>query len=230
MSIESNLQEIQEKIVLHCANCGRSASEITLIAVSKTMPADSIRKAAGAGQIHFGENKVQELVSKMEQFGEDLQWHMIGALQTNKIRLMAGRVDWIHSVSRIKELDEIDKRAAAAGRTINVLIQVNISDEDQKSGCEPDELPQLLEHAAPLAHLEVKGLMGMASFTDDMELVRSQFRMLRNLRDTHLNYPDNRNHLGHLSMGMTGDLQVAIEEGSTMIRVGTAIFGDRNYS
>ncbi|MCA1801038.1 MAG: YggS family pyridoxal phosphate-dependent enzyme [Rhodothermaceae bacterium] len=230
MSTELRLAEVQQKIVEFCNGCGRDPAGVTLIAVSKTNPAESIREAAGAGQIHFGENKVQELTSKMDQFDDTLKWHMIGPVQTNKIRQMAGRVDWIHSVSRTKELDEIEKRAEMAGRSINVLIQVNISDEDQKSGCEPDELPALLEHAAPMAHIRVRGLMGMASFTDNMDVVRSQFRMLREMRDKWQNHPDKRIDLEHLSMGMTNDMQVAIEEGATMIRVGTAIFGERNYS
>lgn len=229
MSIASRLAEVQHKIVEHCNSCGRDPAGVTLIAVSKTNPAESIREAAAAGQIHFGENKVQELTSKMDQLDDSLTWHMIGPVQTNKIRQMAGRVDWIHSVSRTKELDEIEKRAKMAARTITILIQVNISDEDQKSGCEPDELPALLEHAALLAHIRVRGLMGMASFTDNMDLVRSQFRTLRVLRDKWRNHPDKHIDLEHLSMGMTNDMQVAIEEGATMIRVGTAIFGERNY-
>jgi pyridoxal phosphate enzyme (YggS family) len=229
MSIASRLTEVQQKIVEHCNACGRDPAGVTLIAVSKTNPVEIIREAAGAGQIHFGENKVQELTSKMDQLDDSLKWHMIGPVQTNKIRQMAGRVDWIHSVSRTKELDEIEKRAEMAGRTITILIQVNISDEDQKSGCEPDELPALLEHAAPLEHIRVRGLMGMASFTENMDLIRSQFRTLRELRDKWRNHPDKRIDLEHLSMGMTNDMQVAIEEGATMIRVGTAIFGERNY-
>jgi PLP dependent protein len=229
MSIESRLKNVQQKIAEYCNGCDRDPNGVTLIAVSKTNPPEIIRQAAETGHIHFGENKVQELASKMDELGNILQWHMIGAIQTNKIRMMAGRVDWIHSVSRKKELDEIEKRAHQAGRSIRVLIQVNISDEDQKSGCEPDELPALLEHAAPMEHIGIKGLMGMASFTDDMDLVRSQFRMLRELRDKWRNHPDKRIDLEHLSMGMTNDMQVAIEEGATMIRVGTAIFGERNY-
>lgn len=229
MPVETRLLEVKQKITDYCHGCGRNPSGVTLIAVSKTNPAESILEAAEAGQIHFGENKVQELVTKMDQLGDALTWHMIGAIQTNKIRQMAGRVDWIHSVSRTKELDEIEKRAGQAGRTINVLIQVNISDEDQKSGCEPEDLPGLLEHAAPMQNIRVRGLMGMASFTDNMDIVRSQFRMLRELRDKWRNHPDGRTDLEHLSMGMTNDMQVAIEEGATMVRVGTAIFGEREY-
>ncbi|MFU8859613.1 MAG: YggS family pyridoxal phosphate-dependent enzyme [Cyclonatronaceae bacterium] len=229
MSAEARLSDIKQKIADYCRGCRRDPSEVTLVAVSKTNPVESILEAVEAGQVHFGENKVQELVSKMDQLGDALIWHMIGAIQTNKIRQMANRVDWIHSVSRKKELDEIEKRAGQAGRTINVLIQVNISDEDQKSGCEPGDLPALLEHAAPMQHIRVRGLMGMASFTGNMDVVRSQFRMLRELRDKWRNHPDGQTDLEHLSMGMTNDMQAAIEEGATMVRVGTAIFGERDY-
>jgi PLP dependent protein len=229
MSIASRLEEVRRTIRETCLNCGRNPDEVTLIAVSKTHPPEAVLEAVAAGQVHFGENKVQELVSKMESVQADVHWHMIGVIQTNKIRQMAGRVDWIHSVSRIRELNEIEKRAADAGRTIRVLIQVNISDEEQKSGCEPRELPGLLEHATTLDHVHVCGLMGMASFTDNMDVVREQFRSLRQLRDQWKHHPDGKNHLEHLSMGMTSDLKVAIEEGSTMVRVGTAIFGERDY-
>jgi PLP dependent protein len=229
MSIRSALEEVRRKIDKLCMDCGRNPAEIMLIAVSKTVSVQTIAEAADAGQIHFGENKVQEMVSKMEHFGERLEWHMIGALQTNKIKYIANRADWIHSVSRVKELDEIEKRAAAAGRVINILLQVNISSEDQKSGCDPEVLPALLEHSVDPEHIRVRGLMGMASLTEDAELIRSQFRQLRRLRDDLRHHPDSRINLEHLSMGMSSDMHIAIEEGSTMVRVGTAIFGHRNY-
>lgn len=228
MSIQSRLQEVRENIDRLCAGCGRPAGEVILIAVTKTHPPESIQQAVDAGQFHFGENKIQELVSKMDRLDDRIQWHMIGALQTNKIKYMAGRVNWIHSVSRIRELNEIEKRASPYGRIINVLIQVNISGEEQKSGCSPDELPSLLEHAATLEQLKVRGLMGMASLTVDKEHIRSQFRALRQLRDTLRQHPDSRINLEHLSMGMSSDMQEAIEEGASMVRVGTAIFGERD--
>jgi pyridoxal phosphate enzyme (YggS family) len=218
--------------------CGRNIDEITLIAVSKTHPFEAIESLYGHGQLHFGENRVQELVPKMESGGRleeseekqgtrKLVWHMIGTLQTNKIKYMSERVDWIHSVSKLKALDEIDKRAGEAGRTVNTLIQVNISDESQKSGCEPDDLKELLLASRGFRHLKVCGLMGMASLEADLEVVRPQFKRLRELRDEYFVFNEGALQLKELSMGMSHDMEVAIQEGATMIRVGTAIFGER---
>lgn len=227
--IETNLAEIKQRIETACKNCGRNPDEITLVAVSKMHPVEAITIARETGQLHFGENKVQELVPKMEAFENDpeIVWHMIGTLQTNKIKYLAKSVHWIHSVPKLKALKEIQKRAASEDRVINVLIQVNISDEDQKSGCEPDDLPGLIQRAEEMPNLVIRGLMGMASFTDNMDQVRSEFRLLRTLFDQEKakNYKNAK--LEHLSMGMTNDLEVAIEEGSTMLRIGTAIFGER---
>jgi len=158
-----------------------------------------------------------------------VQWHMIGTLQTNKIKYMAGRVNWIHSIPKKKALKEVEKRASGIGRSINTLIQVNISDEEQKSGCEPDDLKALLEYAQGLKWTKIRGLMGMASLEEDLELVRPQFRMLKELRDHHRNMETNNIQLEHLSMGMSNDFEVAVEEGATMVRVGSAIFGERQY-
>ncbi len=213
-------------------NAGRSSDEITLVAVSKTHPFESIKLLHGFGQLHFGENRVQELVPKMESGGElatgtQIKWHMIGTLQTNKIKYLASRVDWIHSVPKLKALEEIDRRAAEHGRSINTLIQVNISDEEQKSGCDPDDLKELLLESRSFKHLKLCGLMGMASLEADPEVVRPQFRLLRELRDMYTGLNDGALHLNELSMGMSHDLSVAIEEGATMVRIGTAIFGER---
>ncbi len=227
--IETNLAEIKQRIETACKNCGRNPNEITLVAVSKMHPVEAITTAREAGQLHFGENKVQELVPKMDAFENDpeIVWHMIGTLQTNKIKYLAKSVHWIHSVPKLKSLKEIQKRAASEDRVINVLIQVNISDEDQKSGCEPDDLPGLIQRAEEMPNLVIRGLMGMASFTDNMDQVRSEFRLLRTLFDQEKAKDYKNAKLEHLSMGMTNDLEVAIEEGSTMLRIGTAIFGER---
>ncbi len=227
--IETNLAEIKQRIETACKNCGRNPNEITLVAVSKMHPVEAITTAREAGQLHFGENKVQELVPKMDAFENDpeIVWHMIGTLQTNKIKYLAKSVHWIHSVPKLKALKEIQKRAASEDRVINVLIQVNISDEDQKSGCEPDDLPGLIQRAEEMPNLVIRGLMGMASFTDNMDQVRSEFRLLRTLFDQEKAKDYKNAKLEHLSMGMTNDLEVAIEEGSTMLRIGTAIFGER---
>lgn len=220
-TIRSRIDEVCARIRTAALSCGRDPEAIQLIAVSKTYPVEAIHEAAACGLTAFGENRVQELVPKMETGPENAEWHMIGTLQTNKIKYLVHRVDWIDSVPSIKALEEIEKRAAAAGRVINVLIQVNISDEDQKSGCDPGDLPALLAAAEPLPHVAVRGLMGIASLEADMDVVRPQFRTLRELRDAHLGAD------AHLSMGMSHDMEVAIEEGATMVRIGSSIFGQR---
>lgn len=229
IDICKNLETIHKQIETACSKAGRDSSEITLIAVSKTKPIDLIQEALKCGQLHFGENKVQELSKKMEVFGPDLQWHMIGTLQTNKIKYLVNRVNWIHSIPKIKALKELEKRAGQAGRVINALIQVNISNEDQKSGCEPEELASILKFAGNLKWVTIKGLMGIASLEKDLEYVRPQFRLLRELRDEYLSLETETIQLEHLSMGMSHDFEVAIEEGATMVRIGTAVFGKRNY-
>ncbi len=228
--IVANLEEVKSQIESICSKCNRSSEEITLIAISKMKPVEDIRTALECGQVEFGENKVQELTGKMEELPDErVSWHMVGQLQTNKIKYMIDRVNWIHSVPKKKALKEIEKRAEAAGRQINVLIQVNISGEDQKSGCEPEALPELLDYARGLKYVRVRGLMGMATLTDDRDQIRSEFALLRKLRDQHKDAYDEPVKLEHLSMGMTHDMDIAIEEGATMIRVGTAIFGVRDY-
>lgn len=227
MSIASNLKEVQVRISEACALAGRDPGEVKLIAVSKTHPASYVDEAYDAGQLHFGENRVQEMVAKASEANPGVHWHMIGTMQTNKIRLMAPFVEWIHSVPSISALDEINKRALQHKRVINVLIQVNISDEEQKSGCEPDELEAILKHASTLPGLVVHGLMGMASLVDDPETVRPQFALLRSLRDSHKHLETANVFMRELSMGMSHDMDAAIKEGATMVRVGTAIFGAR---
>jgi len=226
---ETKLQEVNNRIEAACRSCGRVPGEITLIAVSKTKPIEAIEAVRELGQVHFGENKVQELVPKMEHFKNDsqLQWHMVGGLQTNKIKYMVEQVDWIDSVPKLKALKEINKRAKAVDRVLNVLIQVNISDEDQKFGCEPADLPELILQAESMTHVTIRGLMGIASFEEDPERVRPQFRQLKMLLEQEQAKGYKKAKLEHLSMGMTHDLEVAIQEGATMVRVGTAIFGGR---
>ncbi|MCC5904852.1 MAG: YggS family pyridoxal phosphate-dependent enzyme [Balneolaceae bacterium] len=228
--IQSRYHAVKTRIEKACEKAGRDPSGIWLVAVSKTKPDEDILKLLEAGHVHFGENRAKALQERMESIQKDeIQWHFIGNLQTNKIKYMAHRVNWIQSVHKKKALREIEKRAALENRTINTLIQVNISREDQKSGCEPDKLEGILKYAQNLKHTKVMGLMGMATFTDDPELVRPEFRQLSNLREQHKHLSSGAVDLEHLSMGMTNDLEVAIQEGSTMLRVGTAIFGERNY-
>lgn len=228
--IAKNLNSIQETIKQTCANAGRDPLDVHLVAVSKTKPNEDILEAVTAGQLHFGENRMKELEDKMASIKNPaISWHFIGNLQTNKIKYIAERVNWIHSVEKAKYLKEIDKRAAQANRVINALIQVNISDEKQKGGCKPEDLAEILESAQDYKYVKVKGLMGMATFVDDPEDVRSEFKLLKELFDSHQKYNEGSVQLEHLSMGMTNDMEVAIEEGSTMVRIGSAIFGERNY-
>lgn len=226
--IEEQLLTIRKRIEKKCLDIGRDPAEVRLVAVSKTKPVTDIREALQCGQHDFGENQVQELSLKMEQFGDEVTWHMIGTLQTNKIKYLVHRVDWIHSVPKIKALHEIEKRAMKIERKIKALIQVNISNEEQKSGCEPADLGELLTYATALNWVEIHGLMGIASLEKNPEDVRPQFRKLRELRDKYRSYESPAVRLDELSMGMTHDFEVAIEEGATMVRIGSAIFGNRN--
>jgi len=231
MDIKERLDSVKSRIESACDACGRSADEITLVAVSKTKPVDDILKVREASQLHFGENRAKELQDKMEQIeDEDILWHFIGNLQTNKIKYMVERVNWIDSIHKKKALKEVEKRASRIGRHINVLVQVNISDEDQKSGCDPEKLEGMLKYGQDLEYTHIRGLMGMATYTDDKDVVRKEFKLLKKLRDDHMHLNGGSVDLEHISMGMTNDLEVAIEEGSTMVRVGTAIFGKRNYN
>lgn len=228
--INERYKNILNRIDAACKNAGRDSSEIALVAVSKTKPDKNVLALLKEGQLHFGENRAKALETRMQNIeDESVQWHFIGNLQTNKIKYMAHRVNWIQSIHKQKALKEVEKRAAEYNRTINVLIQVNISEEDQKSGCDPEQLEGMLNYARDLKYTKVKGLMGMATFTEDLGVVRKEFKLLHDLRGKHKHLAGGSVSLEHLSMGMTNDLEVAIEEGSTMVRIGTAIFGERNY-
>ncbi len=228
-----NLRSVQQLITKACKEAGRDPDEITLVAVSKMKPLEDIKKAYQCGQVHFGENRAKELQDKMDAYDEpEVQWHMVGNLQTNKIKYMVERVNWIDSVPKKKTIREIEKRASRIDRVINVLIQVNISGESQKSGCEPEDLPAILEYAKGKSHVRVRGLMGMATYLDedeDLEKIRPEFKLLRELLEEHQPYNGENIQLEQLSMGMTNDLEIAIQEGTTMVRVGRAIFGERDY-
>lgn len=223
-------RQIKKRVEQACEKVGRSADEVTLVAVSKTKPDQDVLKLLKEGQYHFGENRAKALEDRMVSVSQqEAIWHFIGNLQTNKIKYMVDRVNWIQSIHKKKALKEVEKRASEINRVINVLIQVNISEEDQKSGCEPDQLKDMLEYAQDLKFTRVQGLMGMATFADDPETVRPEFKLLKQVRDDHIHLNSGSVDLKHLSMGMTNDLEIAIQEGSTMIRIGTAIFGERNY-
>ena len=195
---------------------------ISLVAVSKTKSENELLQAYDAGQRIFGENKIQEMATKFEALPKDIKWHMIGHVQTNKVKYMAPFVDMIHAVDSIKLLKEIQKQALKNDRVIKCLIQVRIAKEETKFGIPSNELKPLLKHAKSFSNIKIKGLMGMASFTKNKKQIRNEFKLLANLFKYH-------SDLQVLSMGMSGDYLIAIEEGANMIRVGSKIFGERNY-
>ena len=197
-------------------------SNVKLVAVSKTKTEKELLEAYECGQRIFGENKIQEMSSKFENLPKDIEWHMIGHVQTNKVKYMAPFVHTIHSVDRIKLLNEIQKQALINDRIIECLIQVRIAVEETKFGILPSELNPILEKASTYPNIKIRGLMGMGSFTSNKEQIRSEFKILANLYKLY-------NEFDVLSMGMSGDYSIAIEEGSNMIRVGSKIFGERNY-
>jgi len=204
---------------------------VKLIAVSKTKPTSAVLEAYGAGQRSFGENKIQEMVNKYDELPKDIEWHMIGHLQSNKVKYMAHFVHLIHGVDSFKTLKEINKQAVKHNRVINCLLQLKIAKEDTKFGLSLPEVENILasEEFKNLKNIKIQGLMGMASFTEDTSEVRSEFKTLKKYFNTLKQTSFNNFNLTILSMGMSGDYQIAIEEGSTMVRVGSSIFGERNY-
>lgn len=229
MSLQSRLNTIQERIQHLARTASREPETVQLIAVSKTKPIETIKEAFSLGQRHFGENKVQELREKYEHL-PDANWHMIGTLQRNKVKYIASFIYLIHSVDTEKLLREINKQALKHDRVIDVLLQINISNEENKSGMEETEAREILENIDQYPQVRIRGLMGMAAFTDDKEVVRSQFNRLKEASEGLKSIQHDRIIMKELSMGMSGDYEIAIEEGATMIRVGSAIFGARNYS
>jgi pyridoxal phosphate enzyme (YggS family) len=206
--------------------------QCTLVAVSKTKPAEDILQAYQAGLKDFGENKVQEMTEKFEQLPKDIHWHMIGHLQRNKVKYIAPFVYLIHSVDSMRLLKEINKQGHKVGRVIDCLLQIHIAREESKFGLDEGELKELLESQefAGMSHVQVKGLMGMATNTDNIETIRDEFRSLKVLFEKiKSDYSLPNLQMQELSMGMSSDYLIAIEEGSTMVRVGSAIFGARNY-
>lgn len=224
MSVAKNLESLKTSI---------SAYPCLLVAVSKTKPVEAVQEAYEAGARDFGENKVQEMADKYEQLPKDIKWHMIGHLQRNKVKYIVPFVYMIHSVDSARLLKEIEKQAKKEDRVVNCLLQVHIAEEESKFGLSEEELFEILhgEMLAKATHVCIKGLMGMATFTDDEVQVRKEFKALKQLfekvkADTQL---PSQVDLQELSMGMSGDYQIALEEGSSMIRIGTSIFGERNY-
>ena len=223
MNIKNNIINLRQTLPSGCR----------LIIVSKTQPAEKIIQAYETGYKTFGENKVQELVSKYEQLPKDIEWHLIGHLQSNKVKYVAPFVHLIHAVDSLKLLEEINKQAKKNNRVISCLLQVHIAEEETKFGLSEEELLRLIQEPAlkSLDHVKISGLMGMATFTDNEEQIRTEFRRLKTLFEKLrcMSLPSTM-EMKELSMGMSGDYKIAVEEGSTMVRVGSAIFGARNYN
>jgi len=207
-------------------------ASVKLIAVSKTKPISDILEAYDAGQRSFGENKIQEMASKHEALPKDIEWHMIGHLQSNKVKYMAHFVHLIHGVDSFKTLKEINKQALKHNRVINCLLQLKIAKEDTKFGLSLTDVENIVasEEFKDLKNIHIQGFMGMASFTDNTAIVRDEFKTLKNYFNKLKNYTTNNFNLTILSMGMSGDYKIAIEEGSSMVRIGSSIFGERNYT
>lgn len=222
MLIEQNLYNIKNSL----------PENVTLIAVSKTQSVADILEAYQAGQRAFGENKIQEMAEKFDILPKDIEWHMIGHLQKNKVKYMAHFVHLIHGVDSFKTLKEINKQVLKHNRVINCLLEVKIASEDTKFGLSFAEVEQLLksEELKNLKNINIQGLMGMASFTENNEIIMAEFKTLKTFFDSLQKYKSLNVNPTILSMGMSGDYKIAIEEGSTMIRVGSAIFGSRNYN
>ena len=228
--IQMNLNEVEQNIITACEKSGRNREEITLIAVSKTKPVSLLEEAYGAGVRNFGENKVQEMCEKYEVMEKDIRWHMIGHLQTNKVKYLIGKTALIHSVDSYKLACEIEKQAAKHDCIMDVLIEVNIAEEESKFGLAEDEVIHMVKQIAELPHVRIKGLMTVAPYVVDSEENRPFFRKIKQLSVDIDNQNIDNVSMNILSMGMTGDYMVAIEEGATMVRVGTGIFGERNYN
>ncbi|MGQ7944499.1 YggS family pyridoxal phosphate-dependent enzyme [Flavobacterium sp. WC2509] len=219
MSIQENLLHIKSSLPKH----------VTLVAVSKTKPIPDLMEAYNAGQRIFGENKIQEMADKWEQMPKDIEWHMIGHVQTNKVKFMAPFVNLIHGVDSLKLLEEINKQALKNNRIIDCLLQIYIAEEESKFGLDEEELSALLASSIfkEMKNIRIVGLMGMATFTDNQNQIKKEFSHLKSIFDSKQNLKSEICNLKSLSMGMSGDYQLAIACGSTMVRIGSSIFGGR---
>lgn len=219
MSVKENLREIKNSL----------PENVTLVAVSKTKPVSDLMEAYEAGQRIFGENKIQEMEEKFNEMPKDIQWHMIGHVQTNKVKFMAPFVSLIHGVDSLKLLKEINKQALKENRIIDCLLQMHIAEEETKFGLDEIELDEILKHIQndKFKNIKIIGLMGMATFTENQDQIKKEFLHLKSVLDTHKSLKTENFELTTLSMGMSGDYQLAIECGSTMVRIGSSIFGTR---
>ncbi len=227
--VKENLLEVEKHIQAACKRAGRDRSEVTLIAVSKTKPVSMLNEAYESGIREFGENKVQEMMDKYDELPSDIHWHMIGHLQRNKVKYLMGKSYLIHSVDSLRLAQEISAQSVKHGVETDILIEVNIAGEETKFGISGEETIQLVTEAAKLPNIHIQGLMTIAPYVEDPEENRMYFRKIKELSVDIADKKIDNVHMRILSMGMTGDYEVAIEEGATMVRVGTGIFGERNY-
>ena len=228
--IAENMKIVQKKIEDACKKSGRSGDEVTLIAVSKTKPVSMLQEAYDTGCRDFGENKVQELVDKYEQLPKDIRWHMIGHLQRNKVKYIVDKVYLIHSVDSLRLAEEISREAVKKGVTVSILLEVNVAQEETKFGVSAQDAAALAEKIAKLPNIVIKGLMTIAPYVLNAEENREVFRKLNQIAVDITQKNIDNICMGELSMGMTGDYEVAVMEGATYVRVGTGIFGERQYT
>ena len=228
--IQDNIRKVEENIQAACARSGRNSEAVKLIAVSKTKPVSMLEEAYAYGCRDFGENKVQELIDKYDKLPKDIRWHMIGHLQRNKVKYIVDKVYLIHSVDSVKLAQEISKEAVKKNVTVSVLIEVNVADEESKFGTSCEEAVNMVEEIAKLPGILIKGLMTIAPYVENAEENRQYFEKLRQIYVDIIHKNIDNVCMEELSMGMTGDYQVAVEEGATFVRVGTGIFGERIYA
>ncbi len=228
--LKENLNNVEKNIQKACDASGRNRSDVTLISVSKTKPIETLKEAYDLGVRVFGENKVQELEEKIPAFGDDVSWHMIGHLQRNKVKYIVGKVDLIHSVDSLRLAEEIQKESEKKNVITDILIEVNVAEEESKFGVRVDEVMELIQFVSKLPNVRIRGLMTIAPYVVDSEENRWIFRKIKDLSVDIASKNIDNVCMDILSMGMTGDYTVAIEEGATLVRVGTGIFGERNYN
>lgn len=228
-TIQSAIAQVSARIAAACQRAGRKPEEVTLIAVSKTMPVEAIREAMACGVKEFGENRPQELRDKQAEISEPLHWHMIGSLQTNKLKYVIGKTVLIHSVDSIHLAEAIEEASAKKNLVTDILLEINIAGEASKHGISPEDLEPLVREIAKLVHVKIRGLMTVAPYTENAEENRIHFKKMKQIMvDINSENIDNV-YMDVLSMGMTGDYEIAVEEGATLVRVGTGIFGHRMY-
>jgi hypothetical protein len=228
--IKDNLNEVKDRIAQAAIRSGRQPEEITLIAVTKTLPVDVINAAMTFGVTDIGENKVQEVMDKYDSILNEPKWHLIGHLQSNKVKYIADKVSLIHSVDSLRLAEEISKRCEKIEKVMDVLIQINVAEEDTKFGIKREEIYELVEQVSALPNIRIKGLMAIAPNTDNDEALRKYFSEMKDIFETLKKTMYNRTDMTYLSMGMSNDYEIAIEEGANMVRIGTGIFGARNYN